>query len=162
MVRLGFAGRNGRPYVAIGRALISRGAIPADSVSMQSIRAWLRANPVEGAALMASNPSFIFFRIIDGPGPIGAQGVVLSPGRSMAVDTRFVPMGLPVWLDTTDPLDATLPLRRLMIAQDRGSAIKGPVRGDIFFGYGAAAGKRAGHMKRRGRYYLLLPKSPSG
>ena len=162
VVRLGYAGRNGHAYVSIGRELIARGSLGKDAVSMQSIRAWLRTHPAEAPALMARNPSFIFFRVLEGDGPIGAQGAALTPGRSIAVDTRFVPLGAPLWLDTTDPLDPDRPLRRLMIAQDEGSAIKGPVRGDIFFGYGAAAAARAGRMNRRGRYYLLLPKPPPG
>jgi len=125
---------------------------------MQSIRAWLRAHPGDGAALMAANPSFVFFRTLAGDGPIGAEGVPLTPGRSLAVDTRFVAFGVPVWLDTTDPLDPATPLRRLVIAQDTGGAIKGPVRGDLFWGFGDAAAERAGRMKQTGRYYLLLPK----
>ena len=125
---------------------------------MQSIRAWLHANPGAGADLMARNPSYIFFRAMDGDGPIGAQGAVLTPGRSLAVDRRFVPLSVPVWLDTTDPLDRGAPLRRLVVAQDTGSAVEGPVRGDLFWGHGAAAA-RAGRMKETGRYYLLLPKN---
>jgi membrane-bound lytic murein transglycosylase A len=158
VVRLGYAATNGHPYVSIGKELIARGAISRQDMSMQSIRAWLRAHPGEGAALMATNPSFIFFRPLDGAGPIGAEGVPLTPGRSLAVDTRFVSFGVPVWLDTTDPLDPETPLRRLVIAQDTGGAIKGPVRGDLFWGFGAGAAERAGHMKQTGRYYLLLPK----
>ncbi len=159
VVRLGYAGRNGHAYVAIGRELVARGAIAAEALSMQSIRAWLRAHPGEGADLMARNPSFIFFRAVDGDGPVGTQGVVLTPGRSLAVDRRFVPLGMPVWLDTTDPLNPAAPLRRLVVAQDTGAAVKGPVRGDLFWGYGAAAAARAGRMKEVGRYYLLLPRT---
>ncbi len=96
---------------------------------------------------------------MDGEGPIGTQGAVLTPGRSLAVDRRFVPLSIPVWLDTTDPLNPAAPLRRLVVAQDTGSAIEGPVRGDLFWGYGDAAAARAGRMKETGRYYLLLPKS---
>ena len=110
---------------------------------------------------MASNPSFIFFRAVarDGAtGATGAQGVVLTPGRSLAVDRRFVPLGVPVWLDTIDPQDPSRSLRRLVVAQDTGGAIKGPVRGDLFWGFGAAAAEKAGPMKQRGSYYLLLPK----
>ena len=158
IVRLGFAGRNGHPYRAIGRALVERGIIPKDLISMQSIRTWLKAHPRQGARLMASNPSFVFFRAVKGDGPTGAQGVALTPGRSLAVDRRFVPLGVPVWLDTTDPVDPSRPLRRLVVAQDTGGAIRGPVRGDLFWGFGAAAAERAGLMKQIGRYYLLLPK----
>ncbi len=159
VVRLGYAGRNGHAYVAIGRDLVALGAIAAEAVSMQSIRAWLRDHPAEGADLMARNPSYIFFRAMDGDGPIGAQGAVLTPGRSLAVDRRFVPLSVPVWLDTTDPLNPAAPLRRLVVAQDTGSAVEGPVRGDLFWGHGAAAAARAGRMKETGRYYLLLPKN---
>jgi membrane-bound lytic murein transglycosylase A len=162
VVRLGFAGRNGHSYVAIGRELIEQGAIPRERMSMQAIRAWLAAHPDQAGPVMASNPSFIFFRIIDGEGPIGAEGVPLTPGRSLAVDPEFVPLGLPIWLDTTDPLDPRQPLRRLVVAQDTGAAIKGPVRGDLFWGFGENAAARAGAMKQQGRYFLLLPKKAPG
>jgi membrane-bound lytic murein transglycosylase A len=132
-------------------------------MSMQAITAWIRANPGEGAALMSRNPSFIFFRVIEGEGPVGAQGVVLTPGRSLAVDPDWVPLGLPVWIDTVDPLVPPLsparPLRRLVVAQDTGAAIKGPVRADLFWGSGREAAERAGKMNESGRSYLLLPKS---
>ena len=158
-VRVGYDGHNGRQYVAIGRPLVARGEIAKEAISMQSIRAWLGDNPGEAGALMASNPSFIFFRRIKGAGPIGAQGVALTPGRSLAVDKGFVPLGLPVWLDTTDPDDR--PIRRLVVAQDTGGAIKGPVRGDLFWGHGENAAEGAGRMKQTGQYYLLLPRAPS-
>ncbi len=124
---------------------------------MRAIRAWLTGHPQEAAEVMAKNPSFVFFRRIDGPGPIGAQNVVLTPERSLAVDPTFIALGAPLWLETTDPLTRR-PLRRLVVAQDTGGAIKGPVRGDLFWGSGAAAGDRAGAMKDLGRYYLLLPR----
>ena len=161
VVRLGFAGRNGHPYRAIGRDLVERGAIPKHLISMQSIRAWLKSHPSQGARLMARNPSFIFFHAVARDGvtsATGAQGVVLTPGRSLAVDRQFVPLGVPVWLDTTDPQDPSRSLRRLVVAQDTGGAIKGPVRGDLFWGFGAAAAEKAGPMKQKGSYYLLLPK----
>jgi membrane-bound lytic murein transglycosylase A len=157
-VRVGFAGKNGRPYYAIGRELIRRGAIAEEQMSMQAIRAWLAVHPDEAAAVMAMNPSYVFFREIEGPGPVGAQSVVLTPGRSLAVDPAFVALGVPLWLETEEPLTKA-PLRRLVVAQDTGGAIKGPVRGDLFFGSGADAGERAGAMKAQGRYYLLLPKT---
>lgn len=161
IVRLGYAGQNGHAYVAIGRELIARGAIPREHMSMQAIRGWLENNPGEAADLMATNPSFVFFRELTKPGPIGAQGVPLTPGRSLAVDLKFIPLGVPLWLDTTDPLSPEKPLRRLVVAQDTGGAIKGPVRGDLFWGFGDDAATRAGTMKQSGRYYLLLPKSIS-
>jgi len=151
--QIGYAGNNGHPFVGIGRLMKERGIL-AD-LSMQTIRDWLRENPEQGAALMAENPRFIFFREIDGPGPIGAQGVALTALRSLAVDTRFIPLGAVLWLDTTRP--DTSPLRRLMIAQDVGSAIKGVVRGDVFWGAGEAALAEAGGMKSAGRYHLLRP-----
>lgn len=159
VVRVGYAGVNGHPYVAVGRVLIRRGAMTKETVSMQAIRAWLADNPDEAADLMAENPSFVFFQEIDGDGPLGAQGVALTPERSLAVDRTFMPLGAPVWLDIADPLDSTRPLRRLVVAQDTGGAIRGPVRGDLFWGFGDAAAERAGVMKSTGRYYLFLPKS---
>lgn len=163
VVRVGFAGKNGHPYFAIGRELVARGALTRDEVSMQSIRAWLRDNPDEAQEVMALNPSYVYFRILDGTaegdGPIGAMGVPLTPGRSLAVDPAFVPYGAPVWIETADPLAPARPLRRLLIAQDTGTAIKGAGRGDVFWGYGPEAAARAGAMKSPGRSWLLLPRS---
>ena len=156
VVRLGFAAKNGHAYTAIGRELVARGAIEAAEVSMQTIRAWLASNPSRAAAAMARNASYVFFRRLAGEGPIGAQGVPLTPGRSLAVDPRFVPLGAPVWIDTVDPVAPGKPLRRLAVAQDTGSAIVGPVRGDLFWGFGAWAAERAGRMKGRGRLFVLL------
>lgn len=156
--RVGYASKNGHPYVAIGRPLIERGAIPKEQMSMQAIRRWLADHPAERDAVMNLNPSYVFFRRIDGDGPIGAQGVVLTPGRSLAVDTSLLPLGAPIWLDTTEPLSPETPLRRLVIAQDTGGAIKGAIRGDLFWGHGDDAAAKAGAMKQQGRYYLLLPK----
>lgn len=161
VVRVGFAGHNGHDYASIGRALIERGEISKEKASWGGIRGWIDANPDKAAALFAENPRFIFFRFLDGippeAGPIGAQGVPLTPGRSLAVDRSFFPMGLPVWLDTNWPNDESRPLRRLMVAQDAGGAIKGPVRGDFFWGFGADALAEAGKMRSRGRYFILLP-----
>ncbi len=157
-VRVGYAGRNGHRYTPIGRELVARGALGSDNVSMQSIQAWLIANPLTGVELMEKNKSYIFFRILESDGPIGAQGVQLTAGRSLAVDRKFIPFGVPIWLNTTEPGEAKKPLRRLVIAQDTGSAIKGPVRGDLFIGHGMTAGVMAGRMKQAGTYYLLLPK----
>lgn len=158
IVRVGYAGKNGRPYVAIGRPLIERGAIPKETMSMRAIRDWLAAHPDQMDEVLNLNPSYVFFRQIDGEGPIGAQGVALTPGRSLAVDTKLLPLGAPVWLETTDPLTPETSLRRLVIAQDTGGAIKGAVRGDLFWGYGDEAAAKAGAMKQQGRYFLLLPK----
>lgn len=158
-VRVGFAGKNGHPYFPIGAELKRRGEIRAEQMSMQSIRTWLIGHPGEAPRLMALNASYVFFRLIDGDGPIGAQGVPLLPGRSIAVDPTYVTYGIPVWLDTTDPLNGYGPLRRLVVAQDTGTAIKGPLRGDLFWGSGATASVGAGRMKQPGHWYLLLPKA---
>jgi membrane-bound lytic murein transglycosylase A len=157
-VRVGFAAKNGHPYRPIGAELVRRGEIPQEQMSMQAIRTWLIAHPRDAPGLMARNASYVFFRFVDGDGPIGAEGVPLLAGRSMAVDPGFVPYGVPLWLDTTDPLDDRIPLRRLVVAQDTGTAIKGPVRGDLFWGSGPAAAA-AGLMKQQGRWFVLLPKA---
>ena len=160
ILRIGYAGQNGHAYFAIGRDLIRRGEITRENISMQAIRAWLQAHPGETRALLAKNRSFIFFRELEGPGPIGAEGVPLTPGRSLAVDRAFVPFGVPVWLDAADPARPNRDrVRRLLITQDTGGAIKGPVRGDVFWGFGPKAAARAGRMKHIGAYYLLLPRA---
>lgn len=158
ILRVGFDGHNGRPYTAIGGVLARRGALAREEISMQSIRAWLSINPAEARGVMNENARYVFFRRLTGPGPIGAAGVPLTPGRSLAVDRALIPLGVPVWLATNDALDAKRPYRRLMMAQDTGGAIKGAVRGDIFFGAGAEAAGRAGRMNQPGRYFLLLPR----
>lgn len=155
--RIGFAASNGHPFKGLGRILIDKGKVGAGEATMPAIRAWLRAHPDEAPALMAENPRYVFFRLIEGDGPIGAQGVALTPGRSLAIDPAFIPLGIPLWLDSRDPMD-NAPLRRLMVAQDTGSAIKGAIRGDFFWGSGEAAFQKAGRMKSPGSYYLLLPK----
>jgi membrane-bound lytic murein transglycosylase A len=157
VVRVGFDGSNDLPYLAIGRSLIEAGSLDREHLSMRSIGDWLRANPGPGRELMASNARFVFFRELAGDGPVGAGGVALTPGRSLAVDRAYLPLGVPIWLDTHWPGDPARPLRRLLVAQDTGAAIKGPVRGDLFWGFGAAALAQAGRMRARGRYYLLLP-----
>ncbi len=156
--RVGYAASNGHEFYGIGRALLKEGKVPPGQASMQGIRAWLRAHPGEAAEIMQRNARYIFFRWIDGDGPIGSQGVALTPGRSLAVDPAFLPLGVPIFLDTTWPA-SDRPLRRLMVAQDTGGAIKGPLRGDFFWGFGEAALEYAGRMKQDGRLYLFLPKS---
>ncbi len=165
MRRIGYEAANGRPYVAIGKVLLDDGALEEGKVSMQSIRAWLARNPAKAPAVMAKNPSFVFFRWQDGAnaaaGPIGAEGIPLSAGRSLAVDRRLIPFGAPLWLETASPAapgETGAPFRRLMVAQDTGGAIVGPVRGDIFFGTGDRAGELAGRMNAPGRYFVLLPR----
>jgi membrane-bound lytic murein transglycosylase A len=157
MTRVGYEAQNGHAYFAIGRELVRRGAMTTDQVSMQSIRAWLAANPKEAPAVMATNPSYIFFREITGDGPIGSQGVVLTPGRSIAIDPTLAPMGAPIWLEANDASALVGSFQRLMVAQDTGGAIKGAVRGDVFWGSGREPGERAGVMRARGRWFFLLP-----
>ncbi|MFQ5783665.1 MAG: murein transglycosylase A [Alphaproteobacteria bacterium] len=163
LMRLGYAASNGRAYVSIGRYLVERGALTRDAVSLPAIRAWLAAHPDDAAAVLGVNPSYVFFRELDGDGPLGSQGAVLTPGRSLAVDRRFIPLGVPVWLDIATPAaDPAAPdrrLRRLVVAQDTGGAITGPLRGDFFWGFGPEAGAIAGRMKHPGRLYLLLPRA---
>ena len=158
VARIGYDGTNGHPYISIGKVLIDRGEVARADMSLQAIRNWIAAHPDQRDALLDLNPSYVFFRILSGEGPVGAQGVALTPGRSLAVDRRFLPLGVPIWLDTTNPVRAGEPLRRLMVAQDTGGAIRGPVRGDVFFGHGAEAEAMAGAMKQTGRYVLLLPR----
>jgi membrane-bound lytic murein transglycosylase A len=132
-----------------------------DQVSMQSIRAWLVAHPQQAAAVMDANPSYVFFREVPDArpdqGPPSTLGAPLSPGRSIAVDKTFIPLGAPVWIDTTDPVDGAK-IQRLMMAQDLGGAIRGPVRADIFFGWGKDAEEHAGRMREQGTEILLLPR----
>lgn len=166
VARVTYSAQNDRPYVPIGKVLADRGAIPLDQVSMQSIRAWLESHPGEAQGVMNQNPSFVFFREVIGTkpdeGPPGALGAALSPGRSIAVDRAYLPLGAPVFIDTTDPISGA-PLQRMMVAQDLGGAIKGPVRADIFFGWGPDAENHAGRMRQQGRQFLLLPKAaPAG
>lgn len=153
IMRIGYAGQNGHIYYAIGRELVARGVMPKEDVSMQSIRAWLEANPSQADELMNTNKSYVFFREIEGDGPIGGEGIALTPLRSLAIDHGKFPYGFPVWLETDGPR-----LQRMMMAQDTGGAIKGAVRGDVFWGYGDQAEKMAGAMKATGRYWILLPK----
>jgi membrane-bound lytic murein transglycosylase A len=165
IVRVTYDGQNGRPYVPIGRLLIERGELTREAVSLQTIRAWLVAHPDQAPALMDANPSYVFFTLLpDTPpdqGPPGALGVALTPGRSLAVDRRFLPLSAPVFVATSNPLDGA-PWRHLLLAQDIGGAIKGPVRGDIFFGWGAEAEAMAGRMKQQGAAYVLLPRAMPG
>ena len=159
VLRVGYDGQNGLPYVAVGRLLVKRGEIPRAKVTMASIRAWMLAHPKAGAALRRDDPAYVFFRIVKGQGPIGAEHVVLTPGGSLAVDRHFIPLGVPIWLAADEQFIPDAAVRRLVIAQDTGGAISGPVRGDLFWGSGRAAGDRAGEMDARGRYYLLLPRA---
>jgi membrane-bound lytic murein transglycosylase A len=154
--RIGYDGENGQPYVAIGRVLADRG-VPKDDITMPFLRSWIAEHGTEGTTLMDANPSYVFYKKLTGDGPMGAEGVALTPGRSAAVDRSFHSLGVPIWVDATDPVDPTGRIERLLVAQDTGGAIRGPVRADLFFGYGPDAAQHAGVLKGRGGLWLLLP-----
>jgi membrane-bound lytic murein transglycosylase A len=163
-LRIGYADQNGRSYRAIGRDLVEMGALSREEVSLQTIRDWLRAHPDRADEIMERNPSYVFFReqgdASRTTGPVGAQNVALTPERSLAVDRRFIPLGVPIWLETAAPFPGgDRPFHRLMVAQDTGGAIKGPVRGDVFWGTGPVAEHVAGHMRSPGRWLVLLPRT---
>ncbi len=165
--RLAYDGRNGLPYTSIGRILIECGEIPENAMSLASLKAWLRAAGLRegeaGLKLMRENRSFVFFRLVTdfdpALGPIAGAGVPLTPLRSIAIDRAHWSYGLPFWIEAELPRDdgAPAPFRRLMIAQDTGSAIVGPARADLFFGSGDAAGARAGRIRHRGAFTVLMP-----
>lgn len=159
VLRLGFGGRNGHPYRSIGQELVARGIILQEAVSAEKIRAYAVSDPAAGRALMQHNPSYVFFRVVpelpSDHGPIGTLGAPVTAMRSLAVDPQCVPLGSPVWIETEGPS----PMRRLMIAQDTGSAIKGPSRADIFVGTGQDAGSIAGSLRDPGRMVVFLPRS---
>jgi membrane-bound lytic murein transglycosylase A len=157
-LRIGYSDQNGHPYQSIGRYLIEKGELALGQATMQGIQAWARANPTRVAELLNQNPSYVFFReLAPSPnGPIGAQGLPLTAERSIAVDPRFIPLGAPVYLATTRP-NASVPLERLVVAQDTGGAIRGAVRADFFWGTGPDAGLLAGRMRQQGRMWVLLP-----
>jgi len=166
LIRVGYAGQNGHPYYAIGRKLIADGEIAPEHMSMQAIRTWLKAHPDQMDDVMNTNPSFVFFRLLDGTdGPYGSAGVPLTARRSLAVDRVHLPLDAPVWLATSYPApDSEVdepgePFERLMVAQDTGGAINGEIRGDVFWGFGDEAEAISGRMNNAGRYWLLLPKA---
>jgi membrane-bound lytic murein transglycosylase A len=165
IVRLAYSGRNGHPYTPIGRVVADLIGMPRPAMTMQVLRAWLAEDAAAARRVMRENRSFVFFRIaaeLDADaGPIGGEGIPLTPLRSLAVDRSLWPYGVPVFVSTEvpSPGGGTVPLRRLMIAQDTGSAIVGPARGDVFFGSGDAAGERAGAMRATGDFIVLWPGS---
>ena len=156
---VGYADQNGHPYQSIGRVLIDRGELTPDKASMQGIKDWGRRNPDKLRELLNTNPSYVFFRELPNglAGPLGALGVPIAAERSIAVDPRYIPLGAPVFLSTTYP-NSGQPLRRMMLAQDTGGAIKGSVRADFFWGAGFEAGRQAGAMKQQGKIWVFLPK----
>jgi membrane-bound lytic murein transglycosylase A len=166
-LRVAYAGRNGHPYTSIGRILVEEGRMRKDEMTLARLMGWLAANPDEARDLMRRNRSFVFFRAADeldhADGPIGGAGHPLVAGRSLAIDRNVWSYGLPIWLEGELPLTLTTsePLRRLMVAQDTGSAIVGPARGDFYFGSGAEAGVRAGLLRHPVRFIVLWPR-PQG
>ena len=163
-IRVGYAGQNGHGYRAIGRDLIEMGELTRENVSLQSIRRWLLDHPANADEIMHKNASYIFFRELtglgDASGPLGSQNVPLEPRYSLAVDRKYWPMGLPVWLDLEIAFsDGERKWRQLLIAQDTGGAIKGGIRGDVFWGAGAEAEYVAGHMKSSGGMIIFLPRA---
>ncbi len=157
VVRIGYDSQNGHDYVAIGKVLVDQGKLVRGTATMHSIIGWLRANPAEAPAILAANPSTVFFRRIDGDGPIGAIGVALTPQVSAAADPAFVPLGAPVWVETLLP--GGVPLAALMVAQDTGGAIKGINRLDLFRGAGPQARAEAGALAAAAKIVLLLPRA---
>jgi membrane-bound lytic murein transglycosylase A len=156
--RLVYDANNGLPPVNIEKILFDSHAIPPAHFSQLSVRAWMQSHPAEAEALRRKNPEYVFFREHRGDGPIGAEGAVLTPERSLAVDRRFVPLGVPLWLAAKDKY-RPVSVNRLVVAQDIGDGVEGPVRGDFFWGSGADAFRRGSDFYASGQYYLLLPKS---
>jgi membrane-bound lytic murein transglycosylase A len=154
VMRLAYAGQNGREYVAIGRLLRDRGILPPGGANMQSIRDWIRANPDQGRALMRENLSYIFFKELIGPGPPGALNVPVTARASVAADPNYVPLGAPVYIHGADRREVD----GLWVAQDVGGAIKGPNRFDTFWGSGVEAAAIAGGMSATGEALILVPK----
>jgi len=157
--RIGFSAKNNQPYTAIGKVMVDKGILKRGNVSAGIIKEWLRNNPQQADEIMNKNQSFIFFRELDDDYIRGAEGAVLTPERSLAVDNAIIPFGFPIWLETSLPIEnkGKIPYNRLVVSQDTGSAIKGAVRGDVFFGFGERAEELASYMKQKGKYYILLP-----
>ncbi len=158
---VGYIGENGAPYTAVAKVLIDQGVMTRDNASMQHIRNYLEAHPDQIDLVLNQNKSFVFFNTLRQKAALGAQGVALTPGYSLAIDRKWVPLGAPVWLSTTRPEEKTEQqkvFQRLMVAQDTGGAIKGIVRGDVYWGAGERATAIAGKMKNQGHYWLLLPR----
>ena len=163
-VRVAYADQNGHPYKSIGRYLVDKGELTFEQASAQGIKAWIAAHPEREQELFNANPSYVFFKEERLPdprvGPKGALGVALTPQRSVAIDASQLPLGAPLFLSTTQP-NSDIPMQRLVMAQDTGGAIRGAIRVDFFFGFGAEASENAGRMKQRGSVWVLLPKQPA-
>jgi membrane-bound lytic murein transglycosylase A len=161
-VRLGYAAKNGHAYTSIGKRLAERVEDRPKDLTMEGLKSWLRADPARGRRLMQQNKSYVFFAELPqaqaGEGPIGAQGVTLTPGRSLAVDTLYHALGTPIFVAAPELAVDGAPFRRLMIAQDVGSAIRGKERGDIYWGSGDAAGAIAGTTTEAAQFYIVLPR----
>lgn len=160
-MRVGYADQNGHPYISLGKIMGDEGLLPKDQINFFTIRQWLYAHPDRAIALMERNPSYVFFKRLTTLGAVGAAGAVLTPQRSLAVDNHYIPYGLPLFMETCLPAlpgSVVTSFNRTLIAQDTGGAIRGPVRGDIFFGGGQNAEYLAGYMKGHGIYSLLVPK----
>ncbi len=164
IIRVAYADQNGRPYKSIGRYLVDKNELKLEQASAQGIKNWIATHPGRESEVLNANPSFVFFKeekLIDpGQGPDGALGVPLTEKRSVAIDAQFLPLGAPIFINTTQPNSDT-PVKRLMMAQDTGGAIRGAVRADFFWGFGTEAGEMAGRMKQRGQLWVLWPKLAS-
>lgn len=158
-VHVGFAGKNGHPYVAIGKVLRDQGELTG-TINADAIRNWLKANPTRADEILHSNPSYVFFKESKTETP-GALGVNLTAGRSLAVDKSYIPLGVPLFVKSTNTFDHK-PWQRIMFAHDVGSAIKGAARGDIYFGHGPLAGERAGDQNAKGTLFAMVPKENVG
>jgi membrane-bound lytic murein transglycosylase A len=160
-VRVAYADQNGHPYKSIGKYLVEKGELTLEQASAQGIKAWIAGHPTRMQELFNVNPSYVFFKEEKLPdpkvGPKGSLGVPLTPQRSVAIDATQLPQGAPVFLSTTQP-NSDIPMQRLVMAQDTGGAIRGAIRVDYFFGFGAEAAENAGRMKQRGAIWVLLPK----
>jgi membrane-bound lytic murein transglycosylase A len=162
-VRIAYAGRNGHPYSSIGRIVVQEGLLPLEDATLDKLKAWLRAHPAEAKRIMEMNASYVFFRLAEelseASGPIGGAGLPLTPLRSIAVDRNLWAYGLPFWLEAELPLaQGSKSFRRLVIAEDTGSAILGPARADLYHGSGPVAGSRAGVLRHPMRFTVLWPR----
>jgi len=160
-VRVAYADQNGHPYKSIGKYLVEKGELRLDQASAQGIKAWIAGHPTRMQELFNANPSYVFFKEERLPdpkiGPKGAMGLPLTPQRSVAIDPTQLPLGAPIFLNTTQA-NSDIPMQRLVMAQDTGGAIRGAIRVDYFFGFGTEAAENAGRMKQRGNVWVLLPK----